>query len=287
MKMRKKSFLGIILMVVLFLASCLVIFAEDVLSFSNEKKEEISSSENEKMVIYDKMLNSVDNFSTVQGKIKMKLNGENEEVTIQYKTDLENAYTHEIVQGNTTDIEIVADYKHEVLYNNIERGYLKSNRILQDDPIEDIPVKERTKTEEGINIWYYRDDPTGLVYAKESIFPQERIFGYLYDFELWNIVGEEIYAGQNCWVVNGHLEGEYAEKIGIKKYVFKIDKKTGCLLGYEGYDSSENLKDYIITNEIVYDAPIAVTYCDYSKYEGYTNWTEEALKEWEKVEQGN
>lgn len=67
----------------------------------------------------------------------------------------------------------------------------------------------------------------------------------------------------------------------------KVDKKTGCLLAYEGYDASGNLKDYIITDNIIFDAPVVVTYCDEGEYEGYTDWTEAALKSWENVEQSN
>ena len=77
--------------------------------------------------------------------------------------------------------------------------------------------------------------------------------------------------------MSGKLEGEYAAKLGISKFLFKVDKKTGCLLSYEGYDANENIKDYIVTNEITYNAPVAITYYDESKYEGYTDGMDETL----------
>ena len=241
-----------------------------------ETTESSNVQNNEKYNIYEKMLNTVDYFSTVQGTVKMQLNGENE-VTIQYKANMNNAYANEIVQSENSDIEVIVNEEKQITYDNKARSFLKNSRTLQKDSVADIPARERVKTENGITTWYYRNDPTGLVYAKESIFPQERIFGYLYNFEWWDILGEEIYAERDCWVLSGKLEGEYAAKLGISKFLFKVDKETGCLLSYEGYDANENIKDYIVTNEITYNAPVAITYYDESKYAGYTDGMEETL----------
>ena len=268
-----------------FLVDSLNVNVNDIeIDYTSEKDTVNSNIEsNEKEDIYEKMLNTVDYFRTVQGTVKMQLNGESE-VTVQYQANLNSAYTSEIVQGEDVDIEVIANEEEQIIYNNQAKGFLKNTRMLQRDPVADTPAKERTTTENGINTWYYRDDPTGLVYAKESVFPQERIFGYLYNFEWWDILDEETYAGRECWVLSGKLEGEYSAKLGISKFLFKVDKETGCLLSYEGYDTSENIKDYIVTNEITYNAPTAVTSIDESKYEGYTDWTEESLKVWEEAQ---
>ena len=284
--MKKRVYLGIVVVVVMFFVSWSVIFAKDTNNEFIQEKKVVNINTVEKKDIYDIMLNSVDYFSMVQGNVTMKL-GVEDEVSVQYKADIESAYGSETVRGKETDVDVIANKDEEIIYNNTAKGFLKGVRTLQRDPIADTPAKERTQEEDGIKIWYYRDDPTGLVYAKESIFPQERIFGYLYNFEWWDILGEETYAERECWILSGKLEGEYAEKVGIQKFIFKVDQKTGCLLAYEGYDANENLKDYIITNEITYDAPIAVTYCDERKYEGYTDWEAEALQRWEDAEQSN
>lgn len=284
--MKKRIYLGIFVVLAMSLVLWLGVFAEDTNNVPIREKKVADASTTEKKTIYDIMLNSVDYFSTVQGNAIMKL-GVEDEVTVQYKVDMEAAYTSETVRGTETDIDVIANKDEAIIYNNSAKGFLKGIRTLEKDPIADMNTEERTQEEGGVNVWYYRDDPTGLVYAKESIFPQERIFGYLYDFAWWDILGEEIYAERDCWVINGQLEGEYAQKVGICKFTFKVDKKTGCLLAYEGYDASGNLKDYIITDNIIFDAPVVVTYCDEGEYEGYMDWTEAALKSWENVEQSN
>ena len=54
--------------------------------------------------------------------------------------------------------------------------------------------------------------------------------------------------------------------------------KTALSFAVEPYlDTSENIKDYIVTNEITYNAPVAITYYDESKYEGYTDGMDETL----------
>lgn len=111
---------------------------------------------------------------------------------------------------------------------------------------------------EGIASFYYRDDLTTLPYARQSIFYQECVFGYLSDFSSWEILAIEKFLERDCFIVSGTLSGTYSEKVNTESFKMWVDKETGVMLKLEGYKNSE-LTERLETTKISVDQIIDQT----------------------------
>lgn len=299
--MKKKTIITSILTIAVLLVSAVAIFSKNVDAEQETAKKALSSEEkqaaasdtekridrakskmleagDDKHTVYEKMLNSMDYFETVQGSFEMKELGEVS--FVEYAADFQGSYAEENVSGENVSFQTVTNNGETITYDHKARNYLKTPVMEEDDFVAELPVEERTQVDDetGQPVWYYRTNMTGFSYAKESLFPQERTFGYLYDFESWNIAEKEEIAGRTCWRIEGELSGSYSEKLNVKSYIFFVDTQTGCLLKYEGYDCQGGLTEYIETKEIEFDAPLAIAYEDAGIPEGYTDWAAESLK---------
>lgn len=280
----KKILIGILSIVGVCLVSTGIIWAKEnvdnVPELKNEAVDQENTADEDKAVLYDKMLNTVDYFETIQGEFEMKLMTDESSINVQYSVDLPAKYAVETAKGDNVDIQTVTTEKENVLYNHLEKCFFEVRQIEQEDPVVDMTAEERVQEQDGEKVWYYRPDPTGFAYAKELIFPQERTFGYLYDFSLWNITGEEDINERICWRVEGILTGDYSQKLNVASYVFWIDKETGCLLKYEGYDKNSQLSEYLTSKAVKYNESISAVYQNEEVPEGYTDWMAESLKLW-------
>ena len=206
----------------------------------------------DKDTCYHKLLNSIDYYNTASGKIETNmLNGN--DFSIEYNVDMNtgNAYQH----------VVSFDFDEEVFCEN---GIVTIvNNLLQSDNISSSPAVtksadtgnydddgKRVDCENGIMSYHYRLNPTNLHYASTvSIFFFFLAFGFLSDKELWNISGKENYLNRETFVIEGSTSPEYGAKLNINNFKMNIDSQTGILLGFEGYDASGVLTNYMKTVE--------------------------------------
>lgn len=232
-------------------------------------------SKNTKENIYHKMLNTIDFFNSASGAFKTSMLSKESETTVNYEVDFNNETSYEKTASKDDNTEVYnIDSKVYTFDNNsktknvVMSGYKKSE-------CPEIPDEERiTVEEDGYNCYNYRNNPTNIPGACFSLVPQEFAFGFLGDFDLWDISGTETYLNRECVVIKGTTEGSYGKKLGTNTFEFVVDAETGILLKYTGYDSNGDISDYITTTAISLDNEaiknkMRKSY-DLSKYSEYT-----------------
>lgn len=224
--------------------------------------------------IWHKMLNTADYYDSVSGKMFYS-DGIGEVLCIDYQSDLNNsrAYTSvsEVSVSNTADAvagnavsyvdskdcttEAFTDSNAMVYLNNADKTAERyENSVFSrrnDSPIED--SMRVVVEEDGTPGYYYRANVTNTYLASASLLPQEMTFGFLTDFDAWDVDGTEEYAGRECYVISGKANENYGQKLGVEKFTFYVDCETGVLLKYIGYDELQNIRSYIITENISFD----------------------------------
>lgn len=227
-----------------------------------------------KKEIWHKMLNSVDYYNAVAGRVIFADNvSDTLCVMFQTNIDTSNAYTHisdvdvpnsvTLINQNIFEYTVTNKYDLEVftegdsiitLYQTDHTGYVNQGAVLHRENSGRIPDSERIVYEgDGVPGYYYRCDPTNTYLAKECIFPQEMAFGFLSDYEMWEIERTDEYVGRNCYVISGKTSHDYGGKTGVSSFIFYVDQETGVLLRYLGYDDAGDIHAFLVTESIAFD----------------------------------
>lgn len=142
--------------------------------------------------------------------------------------------------------------------SSISKNYidLKSNKEL--DYVAMVASKSRIQylPETQNNTYYYRDNLPMLSKSNIQYFPQDFAFGFLSDFDKWNVDRIETYLGRKCFVINGEISGFYSEKMDTKTFEMWVDKEIGALLTLKGYDENNEISVQLTTYEFVVDESI-------------------------------
>lgn len=211
-----------------------------------------------------KMLNSIDYYDKVSGKLVEKGNG-NSFNDVEFEVDLTTArsYSHirqywidsseSAINGDYTSAELIKDENETydfIRYSNGNSVYtynLASKKkeyislSVRRDDSEKIPDEERR---EGKSLWWkWRTDPLNCEHASHSLFPQLIISTSLENQEKWQIDGSQTYIGRECTAVSGK-DGSFTAL---------IDTQTGVLLKYVATDSNGEICDYICVHSIAFD----------------------------------
>lgn len=245
------------------------------------QKSSINTVDPTKEDILHMMLNSIDYYNYASGTIAYaNPNDLSCAIVVDFQSDIPNSksYSH-IVQKNTelsrvnaainqtalndltdanmseyvlTDREIYYNAGSGVSLNNVERSYKDmSYAAISRSNVSTISDDKRFKVDEnGVPCYYYRANPTNVDDASICLFPQEMAFGFLLDFDLWEVEGSEVYEGRDCVVLSGTTNEDYGKKVGVEKFVFYVDKQTGTLLKYIGYNTDGEISDYMISSNI-------------------------------------
>lgn len=222
--------------------------------------------------VFDKMLNTVNFFDTVQGRFVSS------DVTAVYRSDLSTGISEaDIYYAVVDDAEKLVNGDFSQAERSYDEPFViqacdgnRSVRLLPQykeyteyytTPHEAnkmyIPGSKRVGTASDGEMQYTLiENPLNIDEASVSVLPQEITFGYLSDFDLWQIDGTEEYLGRSCIVLSGKPDEEYGEKLGVSDFVFYVDAETGVLLKYVGYDEDGNVSDYLITEEFKVNEPI-------------------------------
>ena len=259
------------------------------LTLVQTRSNSVSNTAANKEYIYDRMLNTIDFYDTLQGSFEFSQAFSNLNYTATYcvrsgedrksfESILYEPDSASLLSGEAASEaepkKITAYFdgqtktEKEVAVNVLTRGTEETEKVLRTAQI-DVEEKEAcdfvsliragsrvTTDEEGINTYYYRENLNGLGYCRESIDPQELAIGYLRNFDTWDITGEEVVAGRNCLVLEGELSGFYSEKRHTAEFKLWVDRETGILMKSEHYDADGNLSESLTTTSITVNAPV-------------------------------
>lgn len=217
---------------------------------------EISDS---KEMIWHKMLNTVDYFDSVSGSFIYTISDINDVYEVTFNTDLNTSKAFSsISQANPSSyaVSLYSDGENYYNINDITGTYTvdpnaavkRENSVAEDDS------SRYFIGDDGIPCYSYRADSTNAYLAKSCIFPQEMAFGFLTDLSLWEIADEDQYLGRECYVISGKTAESYGQKIGVSNFEFYVDKATGVLLKYNGYDLNGQLCDFLTATDISFDS---------------------------------
>lgn len=244
------------------------------LGFTDEDLREnnivvLSDAEITKEYIYDRILNTPDYFQTLTGTYRRETEEGQGNYNVDFKVRLgSNPKSMETVISDNGESSITlfnGEQTQTVNFNGISEQALNSNGNIVDNKISTVNIEENLNTDvvslvksqnriktddDGINMIYYRTDPTMLPTARESIFSQERGMGFLNDFTTWSIDGQETFLNRNCCIINGTLKGEYADKLNTYSFKLYVDTETGILLKWKCFNSQGKLIDSLVSTSI-------------------------------------
>lgn len=217
---------------------------------------------NEQTELILKMLNSIEYYDKVSGKLVEKGNG-NSFNDVEFEVDLTTArsYSHirqcwtdspeSAINGDVSSAELITDenYTYDFIRysdgNSVYTYNLASKKKEYISPSvkradsDKIPDEERR---EG-KWWKWRTDPLNCEHASHSLFPQLIVSTALDDQDKWQIDGIQTYIGRECTSVSGK-DGSFTAL---------IDTQTGVLLKYVATDSNGEICDYICIHSIAFD----------------------------------
>lgn len=246
--------------------------------------------EDEKEAILEKAFNSIYNIKNASGEYIVTEGKFNEDYEFVYSTNkVEYEVNFEGVPKVYEKMTYVSDNNREVEYflkdGNVtivsldkkEYTNLSSFGDIADkelkystDKVKDMKPKDRMrKTADGYNATYYSDDQM-LLFSKDSLSPQARLIGFL-NQDNWNIEGSETILGRDCAIISGvSMDPYYSEKQNVVNFKFYIDKETGVLINYVGYDKDGNISQEIKTTRIDLETEVM----DYNFVKDLSGYTE-------------
>lgn len=232
-----------------------------------EPTETVSDDKaNEQTELVLKMLNSIDYYDKVSGRLVEKGN-ENSFNDVEFEVDLTTArsYSHirqcwtdsheSAINGDLSGAEIIKDdnYTYDFIRysdgNSVYTYNLASKKKEYISPSvkradsEKIPDEERREGNSQNLWWKWRTDPLNCEHASHSLFPQLIVSTSLDDQDKWQIDGIQTYIGRECTAVSGK-DGSFTAL---------IDTQTGVLLKYVETDSNGEICDYICVKSIAFD----------------------------------
>lgn len=225
---------------------------------------------------YHKILNSVDYYNAVSGKLKTNLVYATDCV-IEYAVDMNECTAYQKLEGKDINEETyVADYQ-VFEYDNVKKtrnAVIQKAEMKRDDTEDYEDDSSRITEYNGYPMYHYRGNPTNLFSAASaSLFPQDITFGLLANKDMWEIAGETTYLNRKCTVIKGEAEKAYGENLNIQTFEFIVDTETGIVLKFEGFDNQGNVTQYTETMEFSDDTSLVhskIKALDESKYADYT-----------------
>ncbi len=256
------------------------------------QKKQVDTFASDKDEIWHKMLNTVDYYDSIDGEFFYSISSIDDVYAVSFNADIDSskAFSNaskleindinnlvtsiqlnefpEFKKAGSFDLSLYSDGENYYRINNIDNTYTtyKYAAIKKIDSIAEDDKSRFTIREDGIPCYSYRPDSTNAYLAKRCIFPQEMAFGYLANFDLWEIKGTEKIFNRECYVITGNTSDDYGKKTGVNSFEFYIDKETGTLLKYYGYDQSNNLCDFLIISKINFNSPQEIIAPDFNKY---------------------
>lgn len=237
----------------------------------------LKAVKNNKQNVFINLLNCIDHYDAAEGEFSTTLIENGKNVTVAYSVDIPKQISSQTVKSEDIDLQIYCADEEITEANNKTKKYRKDKFISQYDAKTrkktneevyrqiEVPeiytygnkniAKERVrKSETGENEYYYRADLTNAGLAATSIFPQNLVFGFMSDFDSWEITGVEKYLNRQSLVIKGSTaNADYADKLNVFNFEMRFDVKTGILLDFKGFDKFGELSQYLETSNIFID----------------------------------
>lgn len=266
--------------------------------------------------IYHRMLNSVDYFDAAKVCFDTESSKVDTPTTHYIETNLLTARSYETytpmdagateIDQSKVDIEGISDGNYKYLFYRHNKtfsmdGYPSTRILEKDELVEDSP---RAFSDGSTPYYVNRSDPTNAAFSGDSLFPQGFTFGFLTDFNLWDIDGMTEYLGRDCVEISGTANASYSAKMNVKTFSMVVDRATGILMKLEGLDKEGEPSCHIQVNSLVLDDPntcagldeLLPEYADYMEMEYSKRISKRSpslfysynepppyLEEWEKV----
>ena len=245
--------------------------------------------------IYAKMLNSEDNFNKVYAIVMEKETAEENLITLMNLwADLTTEQSLEYVSRKIPTEEngisdLIAENRPPLVTEDEYYGHFME--YCDGESLYDIDTEERTYRAvnasplghrddtpldgEMVRQWFLKSNPeeepilryeaTNSRVGGRYLEPTEFVLYGLSDFDKWEITGETEYIGRECIIIAGDAYGcqWYAQGTNFTAY---IDKETGCLLRNVVYDADENLVDWHIVTNIVFDEDVEIEFPNLDEY---------------------
>lgn len=248
------------------------------------KQIDVKKLNTQKQNIFNNILNCTDYYDSVSGVFETTFIDDNP-VTISYAVNIPEQISLQFVKGSNIDFDILCKDGLLIEANNKSKNYTENKFISQYDEIKRIKQtsaineeanpqkyyssdktdvsKERVrKNSAGENEYYYKTDLTNASMAATSINPQNLVFGFMSEFDSWEVVNVEEYLGRQAIVIKGKTaDSQYASKLSVDVFQMKFDIKSGILLDFKGYLSDGTLTHYLTTTKLNVDRK------DFSIYE--------------------
>ena len=227
---------------------------EAVTTAEIQKNEDISIKTIDKTYVLDHMLNSIDYFDTADGEFVTNLFETAQETDVIFSVNVSDSNNFAYEKCTSDEISTETFFADGVIndYDNINKIHSASSTGISNSL--SMPASARiSKNEAGENVYYYRDNKMNLGCTSQCLMSQELTFGCLADESLWEISGEEKYLGYDCLVIDGTAAENYGNKLGMEKFKFLVEKNTGIVMNFEGYDSEGNIAIYSTVKNISID----------------------------------
>lgn len=232
-----------------------------VTSAEIQKNEDISIKEKDiniktidKTYVLDHMLNSIDYFDTADGEFVTNLFETAQKTDVVFSVNVSDSNNFAYEKCTSDEISTETFFADGVIndYDNINKIHSASATGVSNSL--SMPASARiSKNEAGENVYYYRNNKMNLGCTSQCLMSQELTFGCLADESLWEISGEEKYLGYDCIVIDGTAAENYGNKLGMEKFKFLVEKNTGIVMNFEGYDSEGNIAIYSTVKNISID----------------------------------
>ena len=234
-------------------------------------------SDDPKVNIYNKMLNTIDYFNNVTLEMDTSMLAD-EVTTVQYQIDIDSRLAYQAVaeSGNTLT-ETYSEDENMIHVDDVERTYKQRyGQTYQRSDTPYIELQDRVTTEDdGIPYYRYRRNVTNCPLASYCVFPQELAYSYLKDFDKWDIVDDNmVFLGRECVKIMGTPSPYIAEKHGIDSFTMVVDSSTGILLDFQG-TLGGSVSRFMTVKECLFEAKSVVKQFNLTEYEGYeeiTGW---------------
>ena len=138
-------------------------------------------------------------------------------------------------------------YRFDLTTGEYEKMHSSQHRYVS-QPVEN--DAHHWYDEEGTDVWQARNKITNCDFSDEAISPYYLALNYLYDFDNWEIAGNETVDGRECVRITGHLTGYPAQKQQVDAFEMNVDIETGILMKLTGYDSEGLMSRQIVVSEL-------------------------------------
>ena len=224
-------------------------------NLSKLKKADLNITNENKQELFDMMLNTIDYYNTISGKL-VDATFIGEEDYIEFYVDVQNQNSYESLNNGEELLEkyYLKDNEELLQYDNSLQSYSINSISVEPRKVGDLDGQERVTIEDdGHASYLYRSQPAETSFCNACIQPQELTFGFLSDFSSWEITGHETYLDRDCYVVEGTSQEYYNQKLDTYSFKMLVDAKTGILLNFEGYDANGDVSVWLKVSEISID----------------------------------